>query len=788
MTIAIRVPLPLASGPGVCSKGSESPTPRVPSRDDVPNSDFADRPSDWPKPGPIDLNEHDLPHGSSTTEWWYLNTHLTTVNGRNLSLFAAFFRIVSARNPDGTNDYAHSLTWAISDADTKEYFPHCLVDAKSPEIGLDKLKRGHGSKDERLNRAMEESLKKGTVPRPDRIFSAPVIVARDRLALDFGGNTFVKLPDGTYALELNSADGCAARLTLELLKPPVRHGDDGVVRGVHGEDMFYYFVPRCAVRGSVTLGGVALEVATAQGWYDHEFGCPPPQQGEATPRVATHDQGVVAWNWASAQLDDGSDLSVYDLVREDTGLSAGRWAILIDPHGARTAYPDFTVEPLQTSRWQSLRTFESYATALTVEIPGAGLSLKVTAAFEDQEFVTVISKPAFWEGRCVVEGTRHGVPIRGLGYVERSGFAEAGSLDEFFRRVGEAVRASVRRVYPLELDAGHAQLLIATPERQGALDGVDLPQLARALLGPVRAITDRGGKAWRSYAALACCDVVLGDSRKFSEWLAMPELMHVGSLIVDDVQDQSSVRRGGPAAHLLFGEAVALNAGTAAYFLGERLLRRSLVSDDKKLSLYDLYFEALRAGHAGQAIDLDGLHGFVDEVLTTGDSRALEARVLAIHRLKTATPAASMARMGALAGGGSTEQIEAVGRYFEAVGLAFQMIDDVLNLRGFAGNLKTRGEDIAQGKVTLPIARALGRLPAEERRALWAIISKKPQEPDVIERCIDAIERVGGIESCATDAREMVEQAWTRLEPVVEESLAKVMLRAFGWYVLERHY
>ena len=78
------------------------------------------------------------------------------------------------------------------------------------------------------------------------------------------------------------------------------------------------------------------------------------------------------------------------------------------------------------------------------------------------------------------------------------------------------------------------------------MDGVDLEQYARTLIHPIREIIDRGGKAWRSYAALTCCDIVGGDSRKFVEWLAMPELMHVGSLIVDDVAGQ--VRRCAAAA------------------------------------------------------------------------------------------------------------------------------------------------------------------------------------------------------------------------------------------------
>ncbi len=745
-----------------------------------------DFPSDWPAAGPIDLSIHDLPHASSTTEWWYVNSHLTATDGRAFSLFAAFFRIVNGKRPDGTLEYAYSLTWALTDVAKADYVPRSFVDAHAPRIGLERIKQGQGARDERLNRAVSEVLEKGQVPLPDRFIPGPVHVASDRLALDYGGLTFEKVREGEYRLVLGSLEGprspVGAELTFLLKKPPVRHGDEGVVRGVHGEDMFYVFVPRCEVKGAITLDGARAEV-TGQGWYDHEFGSPPKDKADAPKKS---DLGVIAWNWVSAQLDDGTDVSVYDLVHSETKENKGRWAVLIAPDGTRSAYDAFTLAP--TGKWRSVRTFETYPTAFHLEIPGAQLTLDLAADVADQELVTVISKPAFWEGRCSVKGTRAGHAVQGLGFVERSGFFTAETLDAFFKSVGEAVRESVEAVYPLELTREHAEKLVAAPGRESVLDGVDLKQLSRTLIAPVREITDRGGKAWRSYAALACCDVVLGDSRKFAEWLSFPEFMHVGSLIVDDVQDQSDIRRGGPTAHLKYGEAIAINAGTAAYFMGERMLRRTLVSDAAKLELYDLYFEALREGHAGQAIDLDGLEAFVPPALESGDVRSLEQKVLAIHRLKTAAPASVLARMGAIVGGGSRVQIEAVGHYFDALGLAFQIVDDVLNLRGFKGDLKKTGEDIAHGKVTMPVARALGALGDADRRRLWFLVSMKAHDAHVVGEAIALIEKCGALDGCMAEARARVEAAWKALTPLVEDSLAKVMLRAFGWYVLERHY
>ena len=162
--------------------------------------------------------------------------------------------------------------------------------------------------------------------------------------------------------------------------------------------------------------------------------------------------------------------------------------------------------------------------------------------------------------------------------------------------------------------------------------------------------------------------------------------------------------------------------------------------------------------------------------------------MLAIHRLKTAVPAGMAARIGAILGRGTDVQIEGVGKFFEAVGLAFQIVDDVLNLRGFKGDLKARGEDIQQGKLTLPVIKGLGKLPKKDRRWLWKTLSGKPQDPEIVAKVIEKLESVGAIEACADEARDLVESAWTRLDPLVADTQYKVMFRAFGWYVLERHY
>ena len=120
--------------------------------------------------------------------------------------------------------------------------------------------------------------------------------------------------------------------------------------------------------------------------------------------------------------------------------------------------------------------------------------------------------------------------------------------------------------------------------------------------------------------------------------------------------------------------------------------------------------------------------------------------------------------------------------------MSFQIIDDVLNLRGFKGDLKVRGEDITAGKVTLPIAMGMSRLSLEDRRWMWSVIKSKSDDLETVSRVIKELIDCGALDACVEQAEELIETAWNDVEPVLEDSIPKIMLRAFSWYLLERHY
>lgn len=743
--------------------------------------------ADWPKDGPINLNIHDLPHASSSTEWWYMHSHIKAKGNRNLSLFASFFRhAISFDKKTKQPNYAHSIIWGISDIDNKQYHTVSLVDKRAPKLGLERLKKGEVVKDSFIRRAAIEMLSKGVMPYPDELLKNDPTISFKNLHLDFDGNTFKKMPNGSYQLHLNHKE---LQLSVDInflpQKPPTRHGDNGVVRGVSAEDMFYYFIPRCEVTGSLKLKKEKLKIESATGWYDHEFGCHPTTQDEQPKDDMKKD---ISWNWIAMQLDNGCELTAYDLVNLKTGEDCGSFVILIDAKGERHYSNKFKLK--QTDElWTSTRTFNEYPTHWVLEAPELGLKVKAEAAFPNQEFATVISKPAFWEGRMNISGTLKGKKVSGPGYIERHGFVNSNSMKEFLKAVSKATLKSVQQIIPLALSQEKFEELVSKKGNKRFTDGLDKEIYIEKFIKPIREITDRGGKSWRSYATIACCDAVGGNSQDAIDWLALPELLHVGSLMVDDVQDKSLVRRGGPAAHVVHGDAIAINSGNAAYFLGQYCIYRVDKSFEDKTQIYNWYFEAMRASHSGQAMDIYGLDYMMPKAIKdTETAKLLQKRVIATHRLKSAAPASYLARIGVLLGKGSQAQIDAMGNYFEALGISFQIIDDTLNLKGFKDNLKTKAEDITAGKITYPIAKAMAVISAKERKRLWEIVSAKTSDTKLLSEAIGILDKYQIIESCENEAKAILEKAWKQLNPLLRDSMVKLNLRAFSWFVLERTY
>ncbi|MGD0498618.1 MAG: polyprenyl synthetase family protein [Bryobacteraceae bacterium] len=221
-----------------------------------------------------------------------------------------------------------------------------------------------------------------------------------------------------------------------------------------------------------------------------------------------------------------------------------------------------------------------------------------------------------------------------------------------------------------------------------------------------------GGKRIRPILCIEAARTVAGDAGGAVTAACALELIHTYSLIHDDLPalDNDDYRRGKLTNHKVFGEAMAILAGDALLTLAFQVLAELPAGDDRKTRLIaELATASGSAGGmiGGQVADLEG------------EGKPPDARLLeTIHRAKTGALLRASLRLGAIYAGASGDEYAALSRYGERIGLAFQIVDDVLDVEESSEALgKTAGKDAAQHKITFPAVYGLEtsrRMAAEE--------------------------------------------------------------------------
>ncbi len=244
-----------------------------------------------------------------------------------------------------------------------------------------------------------------------------------------------------------------------------------------------------------------------------------------------------------------------------------------------------------------------------------------------------------------------------------------------------------------------------------------VPQDAPAQLGDAMryAVLD-GGKRLRPLLVLGACEAVGGHADAALRAACAVELIHAYSLVHDDMpcMDNDILRRGKPTVHVQFGEATALLAGDALQALAFELLAPADAAIPESVQARLCRLLAQAAGHAGmaggQAIDLAA----VGKSLT-------EEQLRQMHRLKTGALLQASVMMGAATGEPGPQAADALAGYGRALGLAFQVIDDILDVTADSATLgKTAGKDAAQDKPTYVSLLGLERAQSYARELLQA--------------------------------------------------------------------
>jgi predicted secreted hydrolase len=316
-------------------------------------------------------------HEDFQTEWWYTTGNLTATNGHHYGFELTFFRQGVDRDPGKTQP------WDIQDL----YLAH---------LALSDLDSGKFYHSERTNRAGPELA--GIDTQQKRIWNGNWEIRWD------GEAEILKVVDEKFSLSFS----------LRSEKPPAIHGVNGVSQKAAGAGRGSHYISftRMQTRGTIVLAGKSIE-ARGTSWMDHEF--------------FTHsmDANQVGWDWLSIQLEDNTELMLYQFRRKDGSTDPYSSGTYVDAQGKSThlTAADFRLSATGEI-WTSDVTGAKYPVAWSMEIPKLGLKLAATTRLKSQELASGNKiAPSYWEGAIVIEGTRGGASVRGVGYLEMTGYA-----------------------------------------------------------------------------------------------------------------------------------------------------------------------------------------------------------------------------------------------------------------------------------------------------------------------------------------------------------------------------
>jgi predicted secreted hydrolase len=321
------------------------------------------------------------PHPDFRTEWWYVTGNLEASGGGRFGYQLTFFRnAISADEPSRTSQ------WATRQV----YMAH---------LALTDVAGGRFYAVERFYRGAVGLA--GAELRPFRVWLGDWRLTGDDAPPPFR----IQADAGDFALDLD----------LSAIKPLVLQGEQGLSRkgGQPGNASYYYAFTRLATEGQVRVGDEELKVEGSS-WLDREWS------------TSVLEEGQIGWDWFALQFDDGTDLMVYQVRRQDgspdqasSGSSVG---VVGEKRGLR--WHDFELEVIDW--WRSSESGTRYPSGWRIRVPAEKLDVRIRPVLREQELRLSVT---YWEGAVDVEGSRGDAPVTGRGYVELTGYGPGSSED-----------------------------------------------------------------------------------------------------------------------------------------------------------------------------------------------------------------------------------------------------------------------------------------------------------------------------------------------------------------------
>jgi geranylgeranyl diphosphate synthase type I len=293
---------------------------------------------------------------------------------------------------------------------------------------------------------------------------------------------------------------------------------------------------------------------------------------------------------------------------------------------------------------------------------------------------------------------------------------------------------------------------------------------------------DGAGKRLRPILCLLTCQATGGDPGQALPAATAIELVHNFSLVHDDIEDKSPLRRRRPTVWKVWGVPQAINAGDGLSVLAHLAMQRladSGVPPQRVLTALEILDEACLALTEGQYLDLS-----FEDLLDVDVEQ-----YLSMIRGKTAALFSASARLGALVAGSDLESIARYRRFGEDLGLAFQIVDDILGIWGdpqVTG--KPAADDIRQRKKTLPVVRALEAEKRTKGKSLREIYQQQTVNEETVEVALKILDDLGARRYAQEMANDYYQKALSELNATGVKNEAQNDLRELAAFLVERSY
>lgn len=307
--------------------------------------------------------------------------------------------------------------------------------------------------------------------------------------------------------------------------------------------------------------------------------------------------------------------------------------------------------------------------------------------------------------------------------------------------------------------------------------------LQKNLNDPIRDFVLRGGKRIRPLLFILTLKAFHIDYKKHLDIAVLIEIVHNGTLVLDDIEDNGELRRGKPTCHKKFGLDTATNVGASMHLLPLRLIEKNSAnySKDQLVRLWSVYTDELTNVSFGQALDIYWHKTHPKDISVD--------KYLEMVRLKTGSLMRMSMRMAVVVAN-KNEKIEKLFQDFaENIGIAFQIIDDSLDLqntkKGEFG--KAVGNDITEGKLSLPTILALKQLKKRKRTRLLNILKSHTRNKKNILEALKIINSTSAINDSYKFARTLVEESWKKVEKS-NNGAELAELKSVAEFIIKRTY